>query len=848
MSSKSVRKSLTAILILAIIATAAFCGCNKKDTAPAGNDATAVPTATPEPRDISNDTSMAPSILYADKMANSVQGAFDSEARNNFKVTNTNSSFNIDLAGSKKGLNEFTNSKGVKYFTAACEALLEKQDGTVLTVSGSGTKGRINLQKLGYFFYEVSLRDLEWSGSAKCGFEQILNVFGDKVYNKLRLISDEKTSDYKSFGYRYTFPVSSVSGIQYETDSGKGTDIASFDGTTCKYIALDITDAGIFGIIIPADTPSCVTLVQEGDNYILTNYVEISGNLKKGGSLIFGHRIFVSDGHDFSEIEKEAYIERNPLELTVEKLDNGTSSKFKSYDGLTGVYTVSVTGSDFNEAYKKGNSLKNYGGIITAQGDGYDRNIYILTTTTAGCLEGAAVLDENSILVPIAPQVCKNFAGEKEEPYYDPQDTGWGNTYYPVVVKANSTLKHTVLNLYQMWGQNKLKQVSSISYVMPYYHISTGVTETNCIAPYFIFGRDGWTLPDFRGLSGKMWSDQPQYNSVGKLKWLSIDDYSEYTSTEILSSGNVYADVVTNYKIGNMVYSLRHTELPSGDENRTFYELDVEFTDDMTIEDVRDNFTLFDFDGRYCQFKTVSFKNEDGNIQSVEVDLSAPSDPVLYKLSKGSSFLTLYNGKDDGSHSTYFYNFGLAIADSYATVGGQEFDGNFAFRLSVKGGSRILNFAELTMDLGTTEFKKGDKIHLSLILTPYGTPNQTNFDNFSNVLEDSIEHPFRVSAITTGTETKSPVPHLGEVDCDGNKAEFTVTGGRDVNVIKVNNVTKLARPIVEELVDGNWVRYEYNYSEYDGYEVLYNKEGTYSYAVAIFMEDYNTSRTFRFTF
>ncbi len=145
MSSKSVRKSLTAILILAIIVTAAFCGCNKKDTAPAGNDATAVPTATPEPRDISNDTSMAPSILYADKMANSVQGAFDSEARNNFKVTNTNSSFNIDLAGSKKGLNEFSNSKGVKYFTNPCEALLEKQDGTVLTVSGSGTKGRINL-------------------------------------------------------------------------------------------------------------------------------------------------------------------------------------------------------------------------------------------------------------------------------------------------------------------------------------------------------------------------------------------------------------------------------------------------------------------------------------------------------------------------------------------------------------------------------------------------------------------------------------------------------------------------------------------------------------------------------
>ena len=68
-----------------------------------------------------------------------------------------------------------------------------------------------------------------------------------------------------------------------------------------------------------------------------------------------------------------------------------------------------------------------------------------------------------------------------------------------------------------------LKQLSSIAYYAPYYHLSLGVTETTCISPWYVRGRTLWTLPDFRPLSAPYWfelpvgegySSQPQHTSA----------------------------------------------------------------------------------------------------------------------------------------------------------------------------------------------------------------------------------------------------------------------------------------------------------------------------------------------
>ena len=120
----------------------------------------------------------------------------------------------------------------------------------------------------------------------------------------------------------------------------------------------------------------------------------------------------------------------------------------------------------------------------------------------------------------------------------------YGDTIFPLRFKENEESQFTVLNLYQNWGKYPLKQLSWIQFHVSYYHLSTGVTESNCIAPYYVYGKDGWTLPDFRGASGIMWSGQPQFNSVGRLYFLSYINskgkkvMTEYTDSYIRSSGN----------------------------------------------------------------------------------------------------------------------------------------------------------------------------------------------------------------------------------------------------------------------------------------------------------------------
>ncbi|HIU30397.1 MAG TPA: hypothetical protein IAD50_08910, partial [Candidatus Egerieisoma faecipullorum] len=51
----------------------------------------------------------------------------------------------------------------------------------------------------------------------------------------------------------------------------------------------------------------------------------------------------------------------------------------------------------------------------------------------------------------------------------------------------------------------------------------------------------------------------------------------------------------------------------------------------------------------------------------------------------------------------------------------------------------------------------------------------------------------------------------------------------------------------QELQDGAWKEYVFQYEDFDGYQILYNEDGTYSYVFIVEMDDEGTSRTFRVT-
>ena len=473
-----------------------------------------------------------------------------------------------------------------------------------------------------------------------------------------------------------------------------------------------------------------------------------------------------------------------------------------------------------------------------------ERKIYMWMNGTSGCLECAAVADAEGRIVPIPTQVCKNFQGEIEEPFYDPEDTAYGDSFIPLSVGAGQKLEYTLYHLYQNWGAFPLKQISSIQFHISYYHLSTGVTESNCIAPYFVYGKDLWTLPDFRGCSGDIWSGQPQYNAVGRLRFVSYEKdgetyASEYTGTKIRSAGPGYADLDYNYisDCGSYRYTLRHVEFPQNDENRTYYSLRLDFLEDLTIEDVKNNLTLFSFDGRAEAFSLLSHTDASGNRVEKQVDQTLGSEELL-ELGGDTPYFSYYGLNNPQST---IMNFAYIMKQYDIVIGGEAWDGSFVLRNSFTGG---LNLGELSLLEEDITFKKGDHIYIDFILLPWGNGTSQTDENVQYVIEDSVLRPLTVTA-AKGTVVEDV--YLPQLRAEDGTAEFTLSGGRNRFSIRIDGMSSMGGITVQEQLDGVWEDYVFQHDDFDGYQILYNEDGTYSYVFVVEMDDMGTPRTFRVT-
>jgi len=802
-------------------------------------------------RDISAESDFAPTIVFANDAKNSIKAYYEDSNRKNFLVENMNSNYKIALGGfNDRGINEIRTAGGKLLYSGAGLGFAETEDGFVFTTTSKLASGRINTNRMGYYYYQVAIRDLEFAqdktltsvegnGVLNCGFEETLHTYSDKVHNEVRIIFNKACENVSKFGYIYNIDKSTVS--TYEVDQEKG------------YIGFVIKNAGVLGFIMPSGNDgNAFEVVDAGDYYRVKIYKNILYYHDKKTSVSVSHRVYTSEESDLSGLIEQAYCERNPLTIKVTgQASNLSNFYYSSYNVIKGAYEFRLDGTGFH-AWNDSSLYNTYfGGEIEISGDDHQRNVYVFTISSSGSLEGAAILDENKMLLPMSPQVSKNFGGEFEEKYYEPYDVAYGNTIYPVVVGKNETLKHTVLNVYSKWGKYQLKQISSISFHIGYYHLSTGMTETNCIAPYYVYGRDGWTLPDFRGCSGTMWSNQPQYNSVGRLYFVSyfnksgIESVAEYTESEINSSGLTYADIDYSYTSddGYYDYTLSHIEYPQNDENRTYYTIDLTFNKKLTIESLRDNFSLFSFDGRYGVFEKTSYLDANGQRQTIVNDIENSSETKIYTLNKGSSYVSYYN-----FNSGSIENFGIVIKDYDIKIGGFKYKGNLCFRNSTFKDSinSILNLFSLSIDKGKTTFIKGDYIKINFVLLPFGTINQDNDDNVLTVYEDSALHPLTISNVAVGTLVDDP--WLAIVRAEDNVAEFSVTGSRNVNTILVQGFEHIGKLSVVENVNGEWKNVKLSSSQgYDGYQINYMEDGYFQYSFCFNQSSPEDIRTFRVT-
>jgi len=787
-------------------------------------------------------------VLYAAENQNLAQGYYNGAGRERYTVQNAGALLTQELTSISCKRAALAAPSGGVYLKDTMDVFYTA-GGKTWYAAGSQKNARVNAIRLGMYYLEAHVRDLNFpllSGGAFWA-DKTYHVYGDRLYQELSLYASSPSTALQDFGLEVKIPESSVAKLELRDAGGTHGDLGGVDPATVEYVAFDIKNVGVVGFIIPSDgSTGAVRVTLENRCYVLKQtaaYVAGTGinkNDETGGyalnSVRFGNRIYTDETHSFAGVAQAAFEERNPVtDITV--TGSNANAKFVGYEALRGCYLFTMDGSDFNRAYYN-EPDKHFTAPMSFQSPD-NRDIYVRMNSSGEGLEAAAVLDSDGQLAPIQVEVCKNFSGDGGEPFYSIREHGYGDSFFPLRLKGGETLDLTLLNLYQNWGKFPLKQLSSIEFHVSYYHLSTGVTESNCIAPYFVFDRNGWILPDFRGRSGNMWSGQPQFNSVGQLytpnynRSLTKNLKSEYKGSRIDSSGLSYADITTAYRsdCGSYDYTLRHSEFPQTDENRTFYTLDITFRRDVTFKNARRDFELFAFDGRDVRFTQIGWLDANNVKQTKALKKSLTPCTEIIPLGDECPYFGYFDMRANAGVDTQYFgsDFALIVRDSDITVGGQPWDGGFALKSTVDNN---LDRGALTLDAGCLKFKAGDRIRVDYILLPWGTGEETNDANVRAVREDSALNPLTVSAAVGTVLADAFLPIVESADgC----AQFTVSGGASNIAVRVNGFTNFVFPGLEKNVDGEWEAVEIaSANGYDGYTVFYNAEtGLYDFAVVV---------------
>ena len=696
------------------------------------------------------------------------------------------------------------------------------------------------------------------------------NVYSDKMHHTLQVSAQTETTGIAAVGILTSIPEETVEKLIVKDASGTHNTISGIDWATVEYIAFDIKDAGIFGYILPYDNKNGTlnvaltdgvykieqTATPEGGT--ITPSVEGTNN---ANDFFMGQRIYTDANHDFAEFLAEAEIERNPISKTfikVSETDSNEGSTYLGYDALRGLYTFE---------YKASMSGPNdYPNIKFSIKINEDRKIYVMAySSSSSVVESTFLLDNRDMLLPVPIEVGKNFSENSgERNIYNIDDPVYSESIFPLVLESGKLYRYNIVNVYRKWGNFPLKQVSWIQFFAPYYHLSTGVTETNCIVPWYAtrVSRDLGTLPDFRAMSAPAFSGD-QKNSGGFHRFLRYTDSdgnyitSENTINTIGSFGPTYADVNMDYITddGKIKITYNHMEMPQEDENRTYYEMNYEILEDVSFKDFAKDFSFYSVASNDPKgvYTLLGYLAEDDTSKVVDAKM-AGDEAAYYVLGKNAPYFSYMKMTEDRGNGSGYINLAFLVHSTEFIIGGEKVEPNFL--LTDLGGtlSISLNYGELTL-------KKGDKITINAILLPWGS-QETIYDgsngkapdqNVRDVRQNSILNPLKATAKADCEVIDTVyVPMLKTTN--GKTAEFTLSGGNDNCAVRIYGFSNLTAPELFELVDGEWIPYRtasayYSYNHdlthpYDGYGVYYDEDGTFSYTFVADMDN-GAERTFK---
>ena len=709
--------------------------------------------------------------------------------------------------------------------------------------------------------------------SAGVYLNRIFNAYSDKLHQTLQVSTVKDIDDVQAIGMITNIPAERVGGIVIKDRNGLHYDLEKIAWNTVQYVGFDIKGAGIYGYILPYDGSGGSIKVTLSDGVYVIEQQKAPDGLKllkseKGtnnaNDFFMGHRIYTDRYHTFDKFIVEAELEINPLTAENFIVDKEASpvGEFVRYDALRGCYTLIIEGDTGFTRPLFYYQNKQFNLTLNIKGDGAnDRKVYVLARWDGGgALEGAAILDENQMLIPIPLEVGKNYT-DGNQTIFDLDDSLFSETILPMVVNKDTDTSYTILNLYHKWGKYLLQQISYITYYTPYYHLSTGIHESNCITPYYFVNQPKdimQMLPDHRPMSGPL-QTATQHVYAGVHSFLEYTDAdgnfvaSECIKSTIGSFGPIYADVTMDFisDDGKMKISYNHMEMPQTDENRTYYEMKYEVLEDISFADFGRDFSFYtvrsyDPSGQYTKVGYLDTNNES------QWTLAAKrGETKEFVLGDNCPYFSFFD-MPDSTHRDGYNNLSFMIYNAEFVIGGEKANPSF---LVVNEYANL----SLSLDLDEVVLKKGDTFTINAILMawqPYNPYDEVAPDiNVRTVRQNSLLDPLKATADKDCTIMESVfLPKVKTTN--GKSAEFTLSGGHNNVAVRIYGFEKLTAPVIEEYVDGEWKlvdissfstpdNFGYGYY-YDGYGVYYDGDGTFSYAFVTTMDN-GAPRKFRVT-
>ncbi len=440
--------------------------------------------------------------------------------------------------------------------------------------------------------------------------------------------------------------------------------------------------------------------------------------------------------------------------------------------------------------------------------------------------------------MPLLVQVSKNFAGEKEEKFYNPDDTAFSETFFPLYLEPGEEMTLSSLHLYQNYGRHMTKHWSSLGAWMDYFHSSTGVTETTCYVPFKFAGIGGVAIADFRAMSQEtFWSGQPQHDNLAGHSFLSFYDgekwqHSKYVSTIYRSTGPNWYDIQMNYISADSSIKITADiwETPQVDELRSFFNVRYEVLKALSIEDAQAHFRFLNITSRIQNLKFTGFAASGS--KDLEIDFDKSPFPVKgHRLPSENAFLAVFGDsvRERGSNAIVIRSFsGPEGIGPAATLQTGPYRGRF--EMDRAEDTRLL----LVPDREKLELKPGDLFEINGFWLPYGT-------------RDGADTPRREaglfginSPIITACRTGTPVSNLPvRIRAKNNRAEFSLKGGRDLIPVVISGLTEWEYPRIWKKEGSGWRLLSHaRNTEHDGYQVFSEEGGTFG-AVFLVHSDEN---------